>query len=321
MSSKSFFKKVYSIICLTIIFCIKNSGAISAKAVIVPLKDDLKLLEELKEYKVHQELCDKYSDRYVAIKNIEYYDFNGNIIDNGVIVVQDTVADSVVRIFEELKDKKFPIAPINPRMGRKMTNGFFGKTVEMNEEYADNFTGAYSCRNIEYTKNLSAHALGTAIDLNFLQNPCIFIDEEKQEVKSVVPKAGVMYLNRKLERPNKPYGYGKIDYSIVKIFQKNGFDIWGGNWDNPIDYQHFQVSSRKFAELLINIDKNDAKRIFNKHIQCFNKNKRSLNDLADDAKISLQEIYYNDTSKDKKNFFKFVDNICHLTDARQKQQR
>ena len=59
MESRSLFKKVYFIICLTIIFCIKNSGAINAKAVIVPLKDDLKLLEELKEYKVHQELCDK----------------------------------------------------------------------------------------------------------------------------------------------------------------------------------------------------------------------------------------------------------------------
>ena len=127
-----------------------------------------------------------------------------------------------------------------------------------------------------------------------------------------------MYLNRKLERPNKPYGFGKIDDSIVKIFQKNGFDVWGGNWDNPIDYQHFQVSSRKFAELLINIDKNDAKRIFDKHVKCFNQNKRSLSDLVDDAKNSLQKIYYNDNSKDKKNFFEFVDRICHLKDAKQK---
>ena len=314
-------KKFYVIFCLTVFLCLKNSGLVNAKAIILPLKDDLKLLRDLQEYKVHQELCDKYLDRYVAVKNIEYYDFDGNIIDNGVIVVQDTVADSVINIFEELKSKKFPIEPLNPRMGRKITNGFFGKTVEMNEEYADDFTGAYSCRAIQYTNNLSLHSYGIAIDINFRRNPCIFIDEEKQEVKSVVPKTGIMYLNRKLERPNKPYGFGKIDDSIVKIFQKNGFDVWGGNWDNPIDYQHFQVSSRKFAELLINIDKNDAKRIFNKHVKCFNQNKRSLNDLADDEKISLQEIYQNDNSEGKKQFFYIVDKICHLKDVKQKQQR
>ena len=316
--NKYLLKKACLTICCAVVYCLNGNNLVNAKAVIVSLTDDLKLLKELKEYKVHQELCDKYLDRYVAVKNIEYYDFNGNLLNNGAIVVQDTVADSVVNIFEELKSKKFPIAPINPRMGRRITNSFFGKKVEMNEEYADNFTGAYSCRNIEYTNNLSAHALGTAIDLNFLQNPCIFIDEEKQEVKSVVPKAGIMYLNRKLERPNKPYGFGKIDDSIVKIFQKNGFDVWGGNWDNPIDYQHFQVSSRKFAELLINMDKNDAKKIFDKHVKCFNQNKRSLSDLVDDAKNSLQKIYYNDNSKDKKNFFDFVDKICHLKDAKQK---
>ena len=289
-----------------------------AKVKIVPLKGDVKLLNELQEYKVHQELCDKHLDRYVAIKDIEYYNFEGELKKDGVIVVQDVVAENVVKIFEALKLKKFPVANINPKMGRKMIDGFFGKSVEMNEEYADNFTGAYSCRGIAYTNNLSMHALGVAIDLNLLQNPCIFIDEEKQEIKSVIPKAGVMYLNRKTERPNKPYGYGKIDDNIIKIFQKYGFDVWGGNWDNPIDYQHFQVSNRKFSTLLIEMDKNDAKNLFNKHTLCFNSNKKSLIDFAEEKGLSLRDAYYNDKTKDKKEFFKLVDRLCHFNKANRK---
>ena len=98
-----FKRKRFSIALFAVFLCFKSGNFVNAKTVIVPLKDDLKLLKELREYKVHQELCDKYLDRYVAVKNIEYYDFNGNLLNNGVIVVQDTVADSVVDIFEELR--------------------------------------------------------------------------------------------------------------------------------------------------------------------------------------------------------------------------
>lgn len=37
--------------------------------------------------------------------------------------------------------------------------------------------------------------------------------------------------------------------AIVEVFADDGFIVWGDNWDNPIDYQHFQVS-RELAERL-----------------------------------------------------------------------
>ena len=37
--------------------------------------------------------------------------------------------------------------------------------------------------------------------------------------------------------------------AIVEVFADDGFIVWGDNLDNPIDYQHFQVS-RELAERL-----------------------------------------------------------------------
>jgi hypothetical protein len=287
----------------------------NANVVISPLSNETQLLQELTKYKVYRNICDQYIDRYTVIKNIEYYDFNGNLLSDGVMVVQDVLADSVVKIFNDLKQIKFPIAKIDPKMGRTIKPvkffGFFGlNKVETNEEFADNFTGSFSCRNIEHTKRLSLHSFGTAIDINILQNPCIFIDNEKRKIINVVPKDGVMYLNRKIKRPNKPDGFGKVDDKIIAIFRKHGFDVWGGYWDYPIDYQHFQVSNRKFAELLINANKEDAKKIFNQHIECLQNNDKSLSEMADENNIILEEQYNNDNSENKIVFFDVIKNIC-----------
>ncbi len=306
-------KKYFVILLVLFVFVLENCS--NANVVVLPLKDDKQLLQNLEKYKVYRKCCDKYIDRYVVIKNIEYYDFNGLLQNNGVIVVQDALANSVVKIFNDLKKIKFPVATIDPKMGRKIVPrkffGFFGfNRVETNEEFADNFTGSLSCRKIEHTDRLSLHSYGTAIDINILQNPCIFIDDKKKKIINVVPKEGVLYLNRKIKRPNKPYGFGKVNDKVISIFRKHGFDVWGGNWDYPIDYQHFQVSDRKFANLLMNASKVHAKKIFNQHVSCLNNYDKSLSDIADEKNFSLEEEYNKDVSKNKVVFFNIINNLC-----------
>jgi len=286
---------------------------VKADVVFVSLKDDNNFLQSLKNYGIHQEICDQYIDRYTIIKNIEYYDFAGNLIKNGAIVVQDALAENVAKIFEELKNIKFPVAPINPIIGRKIVNvlpfGLFGWKKAIDDKSIDNLTGAYCCREIEHTNRLSLHSFGTAIDLNTLQNPCIFIDEKTNEIQNIVPEKGAMYLNRSFNRKGKvEKDIGKINDKIVKIFKKYGYDIWGGHWDFPIDYQHFQVSTRKFADLLMYADKEDAKSIFKIHTNCVNLLDKSITEMAEEKNIDLLDKY----KQNKDEFFKEVGNWCIL---------
>ena len=294
------------------IFIFNNIGKSYAKPTITPLANETELLTFM-NYNKQMKLCIPYLDHYAVIKNIEYYDFDGNLMNDGEIVVNDALAENIIKIFEELKSKKFPIAGLRFSAGKKLVNtlpfGLFGWKKLVDNEDVDSLTGAFSCRNIAYTDRLSLHSFGTAIDINTLQNPCVFIDEEKNEVIKIVPKDGIMFLNRKTDRPNKPYVMGKVNDKIVQIFQKNGFDIWGGDWDYPIDYQHFQASGRNFANLLMTASKEDARKIFAIHTKCFNKNKISLSDLADNMQIDLVEEYNKDTSANKQIFFSLLNKI------------
>ena len=300
------------------IFISLNQSAFG-EVTITSLKDNNEILQQMIDNGVHsKKICDKYIDRYVVISGIEYYNFDGTLMKDGVIVANDAFAESVVKIFNELKIKKFPIAKINPIVERKVVNllpfGLFGLKKKVDDEEA-NFTSSYCCRKIKDTDRLSLHAYGAAIDLNVLQNPCIYIDEEKKKV-NIYPKNGVMYLNRKIVRPDKPFGVGKVDNDVVKIFQKYGYDVWGGDWDTPIDYQHFQVSTRSFVNLLIAVTKNDARKIFNKHVICFNKNGKSLSDIAFEKDIDLLNEYTKDIDLNKKNFFKTINNLCKIKEQK-----
>jgi hypothetical protein len=53
---------------------------------------------------------------------------------------------------------------------------------------------------------------------------------------------------------------------VIDVFADNGFSIWGGDWHNPIDYQHFQVS-RGLVEQLIRVSSEEAKATFDKQVE------------------------------------------------------
>ena len=50
---------------------------------------------------------------------------------------------------------------------------------------------------------------------------------------------------------------------VIDVFADNGFFGWGGYWDTPIDYQHFQVN-RKLAERLAGSTPLAAKTAFDR---------------------------------------------------------
>ncbi len=95
-------------------------------------------------------------------------------------------------VFDELYDIKFPI----------------------------NDLGCYSWRNTAGGR-ISEHALGTAIDVNYMQNYCVYGDGSTvgnywrpyEDIYSVTPE-------------------------VVNIFRRHNFS-WGGSWVTPQDYMHF----------------------------------------------------------------------------------
>ena len=182
----------------------------------------------------HPVSCDR-----LRVVTFSYHDFAGHIYHNGQIMVLDAVVPAVTSIFSQLFQQQFPIARA------RLINHYKG---DDDLSLADNNTSSFNSRPITGGKVLSIHAYGLAIDINPLQNPFISFKEDLPGAALYNPADGVQYANRNNSRPGKPYRSGMTE-EVVDIFARNGFKIWGGYWDDPIDYQHFQVS-REIAEFM-----------------------------------------------------------------------
>jgi D-alanyl-D-alanine carboxypeptidase len=183
----------------------------------------------------------------LALVKFSYRDFEGKTHDDGEIVVLDAAAEHVAKIFDALLSKGFPIHQA------KLLNNYDG---DDEASMSDNNTSAFNDRAIAGGSSVSIHAYGLAIDVNPVQNPFC---QKQIAVLHVSPKAGEKYLKRSDVRPG-------MAEDVVDIFADNGFPIWGGDWRNPTDYQHFQVS-RSLARALAQSSSADAKLRFEKQIE------------------------------------------------------
>lgn len=153
----------------------------------------------------------------------DHYNFSGEI-KSGRIIIHRNFAKDASDIFRELYEMKFPIQ-------QAVTIDNYNSDDVASME--DNNTSGFNCRRIMNTGNWSSHAYGTAIDINPMQNPYVLIDHDNGTAK-IYPRAGSAYLNRSITRP------GMVE-DIVRIFARHGFTAWGGAWESPLDYHHFQV--------------------------------------------------------------------------------
>jgi D-alanyl-D-alanine carboxypeptidase len=210
---------------------------------------------------ISPELCDEMvrhktlvegkpvSCRRLALVKFDYFGFDQKTHHDGEIVVLDAVADHAGKIFDTLLDRRYPLQKA------RLLNLYDG---DDDASMADNNTSSFNDRLVAGSNSLSMHAYGLAIDLNPVQNPFIQKVGANPEVS---PKSGENYLDRGKSRPG-------MAEQVVDIFADNGFSIWGGDWHNPIDYQHFQVS-RDLAERLTRVSSEEAKAIFDKEVERF----------------------------------------------------
>jgi hypothetical protein len=187
----------------------------------------------------------------LRLVKFDYVDFDGRIHDDGEIVVMDAAARYVLNIFVSLRRMRFPIAKA------RLMNEYNGND---DASMADNNTSAFNVRDIVGGSTLSLHAYGLAIDINPVQNP---FATKSGATWTFSPPTGAANANRLNNRPGKPNRSGMAE-AVIDVFADNGFLIWGGYWDEPLDYQHFQVSG-KFAKQLASLPPDAAEMAFAQH--------------------------------------------------------
>ncbi|MBO6524596.1 MAG: M15 family metallopeptidase [Balneolaceae bacterium] len=187
-------------------------------------------LLRLKESSIWGEECPVHYSR-LRIAEVQFVDFD-NQVTQGELIVLEQVAESVVKIFQELLELKFPIEKMLPM------EEFCGDDVLSMKA---NNSSAYNGRKVARTDRWSSHAYGCAIDINPIQNPYLLLNEHKELVE-VIPFEGENYLDRSNQRK------GMIE-EVVPVFVKHRFSDWGGSWEAKPDYHHFQLPWSKIDSL------------------------------------------------------------------------
>ena len=146
------------------------------------------------------------------------------VTHEGIIICNEAISKDLREIFDELYKAKYPIERIRPI-----------SEYDNDDERSmrANNTSCYCYRPIAGSTRLSNHALGRAIDINPLYNPCV--RRQKDGTLKVEPSTGRPYVNRK-----KSFKY-KISPNDLcyRLFMQHGFR-WGGAWRSLKDYQHFE---------------------------------------------------------------------------------
>lgn len=202
----------------------------------------------------------------LRIVHFSYLGFDGNVHDDGAVMVMAALADHVQAIFDTLLQRKFALA------GAQLMQQYLGDDLAAMRA---NNTSAFNDRAMTNGSVPSLHAYGAAIDINPVQNPYVQFGEIGQA--TYLPAAGSAYANRSTIRPGKPARKGMAE-EVVDVFAEHGFLIWGGDWDAPIDYQHFQIS-RALAKRLAALPVAQAQIVFNDHV----KNYRSCTEMKKTA--------------------------------------
>ncbi len=192
----------------------------------------------------------------LQVIRFSYVDFDGKQRDDGEIMVMDAAAPQVAALFDQLRARGFALA------GARLMQHYRG---DDQASMRANNSSAFNDRAITNASAPSLHAYGLAIDINPVQNP--FVEIGKDGRAQVSPASGGRYLNRQSARPGKPARKGMAE-EVVELFAQHGFTIWGGDWDAPIDYQHFQVS-RTLAKKLAALPPAQAKAAFEEHVQAY----------------------------------------------------
>ena len=162
--------------------------------------------------------------------HVLHKDING-ITHEGEMIVNKRIAEDVLNILRQLYENSYPIEKI------RLIDEY---DADDERSMEDNNSSSFNFRLISHTNRISNHGLGLAVDINTLYNPYTKVVDGKRIIE---PITGEPYLDRD----------ASFDYKIEKddlcyrLFIEHGF-IWGGEWPDRKDYQHFAIPDEKIAE-------------------------------------------------------------------------
>jgi hypothetical protein len=150
----------------------------------------------------------------LSMIKICYWSFD-DCLHQGQLVIHEAIVQDVLAIFGVIEKLRFPIGKVIPIVRYNWSD---------EASMADNNTSAFNYRLIESTQKLSHHGAGRAVDINPFQNPVIYSDGR------TLPAGAVYDSLRK--------GTLCVDSPVVREFLARGWR-WGGHFESPKDYHHF----------------------------------------------------------------------------------
>lgn len=171
--------------------------------------------------------CSYVENEAIALEDLRYlqvlyvgFDAEEHV---GELIVNKAIADDILEIMRVLYENRYPIE-------RMEFVDEYGGDDELSMQA--NNTSAFNYRLVEGSNRLSRHSYGMAIDINPFYNPCVRTYSDGSS-KSF-PEGSDEYTDRSKDFP---YKIDKDDL-CYQLFTEHGFR-WGGTWNNPRDYQHF----------------------------------------------------------------------------------
>jgi len=162
--------------------------------------------------------------RDLRLVTVSYWTFGGRV-KQGPLILNETVAEDVLRLFERLFDARFPIQKIAlaTRWRPPRPSDWYGTA---------NVSASYNCRPVTgQTTGFSQHSYGWAIDINATQNPYVTGDGR------VLRAVDLPYVDRSKDLP----GMIRPGDVVVRSFRAIGWG-WGGEWHSLKDYMHFSLT-------------------------------------------------------------------------------
>lgn len=160
----------------------------------------------------------------------------------------------------------------------------FNELFEINFPIYIMVSGFIESRSITEGTQISLHSYGAAIDINELINPYFNIQTMKMDPeRSSDRDKDLKLITANLSNWNIVGDeLTSVLKTVIQEVRNHGFNIWGGNWRQPMDFMHFQIP-RVLAEKLLEADNEMAQNLWKNH-------KRSL------QKKNIFQIMWNKTS-------------------------
>lgn len=154
--------------------------------------------------------------RRMVIVDVEYYS-SDSLLHRGQLVVDGDLESEMVEIFRFIKEIGYPVDMVIP-IKADMPGGN-SSMAHLNNSYMFHY------RTVISGGTLSRHSLGRAIDFNPFNNPYVTSSGDMKP-------SGAEY---DLDDSRTLHA----DHPLVKELKSRSW-IWGGDWETPKDYMHFQ---------------------------------------------------------------------------------